>query len=450
MNAALTNCGGMGQLLLGRTHEQTQKRSAGTDAVDAQSNRVSISPEIKRPEIKRPEIQSPETKTLLPTDFTARAVVETAARTIVNPLAAQPICSPENALSELTDFVLTKEELGIGGRGTVSLWINAAGEERAIKIIKKDPSGKNAPIDPDFHSMEEGEINNLRIPGHLNTVKCHGLLLQKQKTDQYCIAKTEAEIPETIKPFYVRAILMRRVQGKDLAAAMKGCKVSASQGDTAVDTVGDIQASRSSAIKICLPIARALAHLHSNGFIYRDLKPENILLENPKDDQFDAIVLADMGFVSRCAKGEKISERCGTYRYMSPEVMNRQPYDQSADLWSLGVLILDTAMHFIPALVNAENKMTDPAKEMASNKMGRTQRFAGFDRTKKRSKILSYRNDVLASGDPLLMLALNLLEKDPSKRPAASEVVSRLERIKAGEQSDVLKLKNWAASVIGH
>ncbi len=121
--------------------------------------------------------------------------------------------SPEKALEKLTEFTPTGRDLGVGGRGVVSVWRDASGTELAIKIIKTSSKGDNAPSDRSYHGMEAGEINSLRIPDHPNIVKCHGLLLQKKRTDRYCIARTERDIPEAIKPFYVRAVLMDKVQG---------------------------------------------------------------------------------------------------------------------------------------------------------------------------------------------------------------------------------------------
>ncbi|XP_016341806.1 ribosomal protein S6 kinase alpha-6-like [Sinocyclocheilus anshuiensis] len=82
-------------------------------------------------------------------------------------------------------------------------------------------------------------------------------------------------------------------------------------------------------------LALALDHLHNLGIVYRDLKPENILL-----DEAGHIKLTDFGLSKESVdQDKKAYSFCGTVEYMSPEVVNRRGHTQSADWWSLGVLM---------------------------------------------------------------------------------------------------------------
>ena len=86
-------------------------------------------------------------------------------------------------------------------------------------------------------------------------------------------------------------------------------------------------------------LIRALHYIHSNRITHRDLKPQNILMTSEGN-----IKLCDFGFARHMSyKTEVLTSLKGTPLYMAPEVVQEQPYNHTADLWSLGVILYELA-----------------------------------------------------------------------------------------------------------
>lgn len=83
-------------------------------------------------------------------------------------------------------------------------------------------------------------------------------------------------------------------------------------------------------------LLEAMNYLHTNKVAHRDLKPENLLLRSVDDDAL--IKIADFGFAKRVTS-KKLTTQCGTPGYVAPEILEGVPYDESADMWSVGVIL---------------------------------------------------------------------------------------------------------------
>lgn len=84
-------------------------------------------------------------------------------------------------------------------------------------------------------------------------------------------------------------------------------------------------------------IASGLGYLHSIKRVSRDLKPENILLNS-----VGHVVLTDFGL---CKEGIAIHDTtttfCGTPEYLAPEVIKKQPYDNTVGWCCLGAVLYE-------------------------------------------------------------------------------------------------------------
>ena len=115
-------------------------------------------------------------------------------------------------------------------------------------------------------------------------------------------------------------------------------------------------------VSIIQQLTCANYYLNCFGIIHRDIKPEHLLLDDKYEEP--TIKIIDFGLADILFPKEKSCAQFGTIGYTAPEVLKGLPYNKSADVWSIGILIYLLIMGCLPFDdANEVNKI----KEMTIN-----------------------------------------------------------------------------------
>lgn len=173
-------------------------------------------------------------------------------------------------------------------------------------------------------------------------------------------------------------ILLPYISGKDLAKTFK-------------QTLPDHRELK----RILKQLISAVQYLHDNNVVHRDIKLENILIDSKGN-----IKLTDFGLCGiKKDKYDMFDQRLGTIRYSAPELLRGEKYNDSVDIWGIGICFFML--------------LTGKFPFDGSNKENITRRIL--------EKTLHYSKYELDKSEVRLLRAL--LQKDPEKRVEIEEIL---------------------------
>jgi len=145
----------------------------------------------------------------------------------------------------------------------------------------------------------------------------------------------------------------------------------------------------------------AVEHNFQRGVVHRDIKHDNLLLGNNFQIKF-----ADYGFAKFWSDGDKpMQEALGTACYAAPEILSREGYSKSVDIYSLGIML------FVALVGRQPFKIA--TKKDKYYKYVVKQQWAKFWASFKTSKDI---------GDDAKDLLQRMLQRDPKNRATLGDI----------------------------
>ncbi|SKA36659.1 Serine/threonine protein kinase [Marinactinospora thermotolerans DSM 45154] len=203
----------------------------------------------------------------------------------------------------------------------------------------------------------------------------------------------EVESARRVARFSTAAVLDARLDGDPLFIVSE--YVAGPNLAQAIAAEGPMQGGTLDSL--AMGVAAALSAIHRAGVIHRDLKPANVLLSSvgPKVIDFGiARAMDDDGAVTRS------SQLMGTPAYLAPELIEGREISPASDIFSWGCLVVFAGTGRAPFEAPTVPAVLQQIVSMAPN-------LEGLDPT-------------------LRDLVSHALDKDPSRRPTAQQLLNRL------------------------
>ncbi|XP_037472105.1 tyrosine-protein kinase JAK2-like isoform X2 [Triticum dicoccoides] len=308
---------------------------------------------------------------------------------------------PLQLLRNITDQFSEERRLRTGAFGTVYKGILEDGEVIAVKIL-----AENSPVARD--RTFNNEVQNLMALKNENVLPLVGCCYEGQK--KVMIHNGRYIAADVYEGLLCYEYLPKGSLQRNLFEVPK-------------------KMDWQTRFKIIKGVCKGLLFLHSIPIIHMDLKPENIWLDNyvrPK--------IADFG-LSRLFGQEQTRMNTknvvGSYGYIAPEYLYRGEISTMSDIYSLGVLIMETST----GEKNIPKQNEPSAREFIKNVRD------NWNFWRIASEYGSLGPDCLEQIKACIDIGLECVEIDRRKRPSIEKIMDTLNRLSQIDSNNVLCLQ---------
>jgi len=175
------------------------------------------------------------------------------------------------------------------------------------------------------------------------------IIAKNQSEDELALLRREIEIMRKLRHEHIIALHSVYDEEENIFLVLE----LATGGELFDQIISKGTYSEKDAANIIRQILEAVAYMHSNGIAHRDLKPENLLVTG---DNQDLIKISDFG-LSKDFGRDNLKTSCGTPDYVAPEVLRGTNYDNSVDVWSVGVITYILLCGFPPFYGNNDQQI---------------------------------------------------------------------------------------------
>ncbi|SOV19303.1 eukaryotic initiation factor 2alpha kinase 1 [Plasmodium gaboni] len=217
-------------------------------------------------------------------------------------------------------------------------------------------------VDFFLHKELQNDFKNIKIKVKSEKIKSEKIKREeikndeikneKIKNDEIKNEKTKDSYIEEIKYFWnhYKKSKDSSINDKYLYILMEYCP-----GKTLREAIdcGFIYRNEKLIWELIKQILKGISYIHDMKIMHRDIKPSNIFLQIT--DNILIAKIGDFGLTTRIGDTQ-INPSAGTIHYISPEQLNGEPFNEKADIFSLGVVFFE--MFHEPFSTSMERSIT--------------------------------------------------------------------------------------------